>query len=455
MSQKTKTKATGSVFELTGTPPMGQVIPLALQHVVAMIVGCVTPAIIAGNAGNLSGGDKVLLIQSSLVMAGIATLIQLYPIGKKWFRISSGLPVILGASFSYLALLSTIAEQFSIATIMGAQLCGGIAAVIVGIFIKKLRKFFPPLVAGTVVFTIGLSLYPTAINYMAGGASNVDASKLITPALLYGSWQNWTVALIVLIVVVCLNHFGKGIFKLASILFGIIVGYIVALCFGMVDFTKIATAGWFQLPEPMHFGIEFQASPIVSMVILFIVNAVQAVGDFSATTMGGLDREPTDDELSGGIIGSGISSLISCVMGGLPCATYSQNVGIVATTKVVNRVIFATAAVLILVAGFIPKFSGLLTTIPQCVLGGATISVFASITMTGIKLITTEEMNYRNTSIVGLAVAIGMGVTLVPESLAMFPDWVSLVFGKSAVVLATIITIVLNIIIPRPKQLKK
>lgn len=451
MSENTKSKATGSVFELTGTPPMGQAIPLALQHVVAMIVGCVTPAIIAGNAGNLSPGDKVLLIQSSLVIAGIATLIQLFPVGGKRFRISSGLPVILGASFSYLALLQTIAAEFNIATIMGAELCGGIAAVIVGIFIKKLRRFFPPLVAGTVVFTIGLSLYPTAINYMAGGASNTDLTKLATPALLYGSWQNWLVALIVLAVVVCLNHFGKGIFKLASILFGIVIGYIVALCFGMVDFTKVASAGWFQLPKPMHFGMEFQASPIISMVILFVVNSIQAVGDFSATTMGGLDREPTDDELSGGIAGSGFASMISSFMGGLPCATYSQNVGIVATTKVVNRVIFTIAAGFILIAGLIPKFSGILTTIPQCVLGGATISVFASITMTGIKLITTEEMNYRNTSIVGLAVAVGMGVTLVPQSLAMFPDWVSLIFGKSAVVLATIITVVLNIVIPRPK----
>lgn len=454
MSQQMKTKAKGSVFELTGTPPMGQAVPLALQHVVAMIVGCVTPAIIAGNAGNLSGGDKVLLIQSSLVIAGIATLLQLYPIGGKRLRISSGLPVILGASFSYLSLLEAIAKEFNIATIMGAQLCGGVAAILVGLFIKKLRRFFPPLVAGTVVFTIGLSLYPTAINYMAGGASNTDVTKLATPALLYGSWQNWTVALIVLAVVVCLNHFGKGIFKLASILFGIFVGYVVALCFGMVDFSKVASAGWFQLPEPMHFGIDFEISPIISMVILFVVNAVQAVGDFSATTMGGLDREPTDNELSGGIIGSGVSSLISAFIGGLPCATYSQNVGIVATTKVVNRVVFTIAAGLILVAGLIPKFSGILTTIPQCVLGGATISVFASITMTGIKLITTEEMNYRNTSIVGLAVAIGMGVTLVPQSLSMFPNWVQLVFGKSAVVLATIITIALNIIIPKQKEVK-
>lgn len=445
MSKQTKSKTQGSVFELTGTPPMGQAVPLALQHVVAMIVGCVTPAIIAGNAGNLSPEDKVLLIQSSLLIAGIATIIQLYPIGKKWFRISSGLPVILGASFSYLALLQTIAEEFSIATIMGAQICGGIAVIIVGIFIKKLRRFFPPLVAGTVVFTIGLSLYPTAINYMAGGTGSET----------YGHWQNWLVAIITLVVVTVLNHFGKGIFKLASILFGIIVGYIVALCFDMVDFAKVASAGWFQVPEPLHFGIAFDPSPIVSMVILFIVNAVQAVGDFSATTMGGLDREPTDDELSGGIIGSGLSSLVSSVMGGLPCATYSQNVGIVATTKVVNRVVFSIAAILILVAGLIPKFSGILTTIPQCVLGGATISVFASITMTGIKLITTEEMNYRNTSIVGLAVAVGMGVTSAPESLAMFPDWVTLVFGKSAVVLATIIAITLNLIIPKPKKTSK
>ena len=429
-----------SVFELDGIPSFRQALPLALQHVVAMIVGCVTPAIIvAGVAidkGSITAADEVILVQSALLIAGIATLIQLFPIGK---RIGAGLPVIMGVSFAYLASLQAIAGEFGIAAIFGAQLVGGIVAVLVGIFIKWLRPLFPPLVTGTVVFTIGLSLYPTAINYMAGGKG--------APG--YGSLQNWIVAAVTLAVVTGLNHFAKGIFKLASILIGMISGYVLALCLGMVDFASVASASWFQISPPMHFGIEFEISSIISMSILFIVNSVQAIGDLSATTAGGMDRDPTERELSGGIVGNGVASILGSFLGGLPTATFSQNVGIVATTKVINRCVLGLSAVFILIAAFIPKFASLLTTIPQCVLGGATISVFASITMTGIKLISKQPLNYRNTSIVGLSVALGMGITLVPETLAMFPEWVTMIFGKSAVVVATIVAVALNCVIPK------
>ncbi|RHP32795.1 purine permease [Lachnotalea sp. AF33-28] len=429
-----------SVFELDGIPSFRQALPLALQHVVAMIVGCVTPAIIvAGVAidkGSITAADEVILVQSALLIAGIATLIQLFPIGR---RIGAGLPVIMGVSFAYLASLQAIAGEFGIAAIFGAQLVGGIVAVLVGIFIKWLRPLFPPLVTGTVVFTIGLSLYPTAINYMAGGKG--------APG--YGSLQNWIVAAVTLAVVTGLNHFAKGIFKLASILIGMISGYVLALCLGMVDFASVASASWFQISPPMHFGIEFEISSIISMSILFIVNSVQAIGDLSATTAGGMDRDPTERELSGGIVGNGVASILGSFLGGLPTATFSQNVGIVATTKVINRCVLGLSAVFILIAAFIPKFASLLTTIPQCVLGGATISVFASITMTGIKLISKQPLNYRNTSIVGLSVALGMGITLVPETLAMFPEWVTMIFGKSAVVVATIVAVALNCVIPK------
>ena len=246
-------------------------------------------------------------------------------------------------------------------------------------------------------------------------------------------------------IVTVLNHYGKGVWKLASILIGIIGGYIVALFFGMIDFSSVAQASFFQLPKPMHFGIKFEPSACVAIGILFAINAVQAIGDFSATTTGSMDRMPTDEELTGGIVGYGISNIICAFFGGLPTATYSQNVGIVSTTKVVSRVVMGMAAVILLAAGLIPKFS-------YCVLGGATISVFASITMTGIKLITTEPMDFRNTTVVGLAVAVGMGVTQANASLAQFPEWVTTIFGKSPVVLATIVAIVLNLTLPRTQK---
>lgn len=435
-------KKYASVFELNGVPKLTQAFPLALQHVVAMIVGCVTPAIVIAEMAGLNEGDKVIFVQAALFIAAVSTLIQLFPLGG---RIGSGLPVIMGVSFAYLPSMQAIVGNFDIATILGAQLIGGVVAIFVGIFVTKLRKLFPPLITGTVVFTIGLSLYPTAVKYMAGGQSSPN----------YGAWQNWLVAFLTLAVVVALNHFAKGILKLASILIGMLVGYIISGFFCMIDFSAVQGAGIFQIPRPMYFGMKFEASAVMTLVILFIINSVQAIGDLSATSGGGLDREPTDKELSGGIIGYGITNILGSFFGGLPTATFSQNVGIVATTKVVNRVVLGLAAGIILLAGFVPKFSALLTTIPQCVLGGATISVFASIAMTGIKLVVQQPLTYRNTSIVGLSVALGMGITQCSDALAQLPAWVTTVFGKSPVVVTTIAAILLNVILPKDKEAGK
>ena len=432
----------GSIFELEGAPRISEALPLALQHVVAMIVGCVTPAIIVSGAAGLENKEQVLLIQSALVVAALSTLLQLFPIGKKGgFAIGSGLPIIMGVSFAYVPSMQAIAQGHGIATILGAQIVGGAVAVLMGIFVKKIRVFFPPLITGTVVFTIGLSLYPTAINYMAGGTGSED----------YGSWQNWLIAFFTLAVVTGLNHFGKGIWKLASILIGIIAGYIVSIPFGMVNFAKVGEAGLFQIPKFMHFGVEFEISSCVAIGLLFAINSVQAIGDYSATTIGAMNRTPKDQELQNGIVAYGLSNMAGALFGGLPTATFSQNVGIVTTTKVINRCVLGLGAVILGVAGIVPKFSAILTTIPQCVLGGATVSVFASIAMTGMKLVASAEMDYRNSSIVGLAAALGVGVSQATAALATFPEWVTMIFGKSPVVLATIIAVVLNIILPKSR----
>ena len=437
---KQSSKEYASIFQMDGIPKFSQALPLALQHVVAMIVGCVTPAIIVSNVANLSTADRVILIQAALVVSALSTLLQLFPIGKKnGFRLGAALPVIMGISFAYVPSMQSIAADYGVPAILGAQIVGGVVAFIVGAFVMQIRKFFPPLITGTVVFTIGLSLYPTAINYMAGGTSSPT----------YGSWQNWTIAFITLVVVTVLNHFGKGIFKLASILIGIIVGYVVSLFFGMVDFASIGSAAAFQVPQPLHFGIMFEPSSCIAIAILFAINSIQAIGDFTATTSGSIDREPTDKELQGGIMGYGVTNILGALLGGLPTATYSQNVGIVTTTKVVNRCVLGLTAVILLAAGLIPKFSALLTTIPQCVLGGATVSVFASIAMTGMKLVMSEEMTYRNPSIVGLAAALGMGISQATAALSTFPSWVVTIFGRSPVVVATIVAVLLNIILPR------
>lgn len=440
-----------ALFQLNGIPPLGMSVSLALQHLVAMIVGCVTPAIIIANALGLPQSERVLLIQVSLVMSAVTTLIELFPIGGK---LGSGLPVMFGISFAYLpSMQAIVGGGGDIATIAGAMVVGGIVAAVVGVFVKKIRRFFPPIITGTVVFTIGLSLYPTAINYMAGGTGNtyevVVLRKGLTSALVHGSWQNWAVAAFTLIVVMVMSNKGKGICKLAAILLGMIAGYIVAAVFGMVDLSEVRDAAWFSLPRFMHFGIKFEFSACIALALLFAINAIQAIGDLTATTVGGLNREPTDQELQGGIVTYGLTNVLSAFFGSLPTATYSQNVGIVTTNKVVNRVVFALAGGFLLLAGLIPKFSAILTTIPQCVLGGATITVFSTIAMTGMKLIASETISPRNTTIVGLSAALGVGISQSSSALSQFPESITIIFGKTPVVIATIMAVLLNLILPQ------
>lgn len=449
---ETQTSRGDLLFQFYGVPPLGSSVSLALQHLVAMIVGCVTPAIIISEAVALGQADRVLLIQASLVMSAVSTFLQLFPIGK---RFGSGLPVILGVSFAYVPSMQAIASSGGgISAIAGAMVVGGIVAVIVGVFVKQIRTLFPPVITGTVVFTIGLSLYPTAINYMAGGTGNTAAAvaaKGLPEALVYGSWQNWLVAVLTLAVVMLLNNYGKGICKLASILLGMLFGYVVAMCFGMVSFADVGDAAWFSLPRFLHFGITFDASSCIAVGLLFAINSIQAIGDFTATTVGGLDRDPTDQELQGGIIAYGASNILAALFGGLPTATYSQNVGIVTTNKVVNRTVFALAGGFLLLAGVSPKFAAVLTTIPQCVLGGATITVFSTIAMTGMKLIASQDLTARNTTIVGLSAALGVGISQASGALSQFPEAVTMIFGKSPVVIATLMAVLLNLLLPKEK----
>lgn len=434
-----------SLFEMHSNPSIAKCIPMSLQHLLAMIVGNILPSIVLANqlaskGITLEGGGdpRVTLIQAGMFIAAIATFLQAYPLWK----IGARLPLIMGVSFAYIPTIMAISGAYGPGAVFGAQIIGGVIACIVGIFIKKIRRFFPPLVAGTVVFTIGLSLYRVAVNYMAGGFQPTDPR--------YGGLAYWGVALLTLVVVLVCNMFGKGYLKLAAILVGIIVGYIASLFLGLVDFSGMSAAAWVALPQIMPFKLEFVPDAIITMSVMYVVNSVQAVGDLSGTTVGGMGREATDDELSGGIILNGVVSILGSFIGALPTATYSQNVGIVAMTKVVSLKVFKITAFFILLGGLVPKFSALMTTIPQAVIGGATISVFAQITMTGMKLIVSDEMSVRNTTIVGLGIALGMGITQIPpEGLQYLPGWFSMVFASSPVVLATVVVFFLNLVLPQ------
>lgn len=420
-------------------PKISALLPLSLQHVLAAVVGVITPSIIVAGVCGLSESEKMMMIQAALIMTAIATLLQLFPVFK---RIGAGLPVIMGTSFAYVPTLEAIGGSFNIGTILGAEIIGGIVAIVFGIFVKQIRVLFPDVVTGTVIFTIGLSLYPTAVRYMAGGSGNPE----------FGGARNWAVALITFAVVLILNHFAKGVLKLGSLFFGMIVGYLIALAMGMVNFSSVsATTSVISVPQFMHFKIEFVPAACASLAIVYIINSVQTIGDLTSTTMGGMDRVPTDRELQGGILTQGLMSIVGAFFGGLPTATYSQNVGIVTVNKVINRIVFLVAALILLAAGLIPGLSALLTTIPQCVIGGATLSVFAQIAMTGVRMFTKEGMSPRTVTVVGMSVALGVGISQVSGSLAGpgLPAWVNTVFGSSPVVVSAIMAIILNLVLPK------
>lgn len=431
MSEKDGQQA---LFNYDAKLSVKEALPMGLQHVVAAVVGIVTPGIMIAKICNLSSSDTTIMIQTSLIFSAIATLIQLFPI---FGRVGSRVPVMMGASFAYVPILLAIGGDFGIGAIFGSQLVGSLMVIFIGLIIKKIRILFPPLVTGTVILSIGFSLFPVAIKYMAGGAGSAD----------FGAVKNWGVALLTFGIVFYFNYFSKGFLKLSSILNGMVIGYIVSLALGMVNFGPVKEASFFQMITPLYFGLDFQIVPILTLVVMFVVDAVQSIGQLTATTVGAMDREPTDKELSGGIMGSGFSNLLGSFFGSVPVAIFGQNVGLVTVTKVINKYVMVFASVILLVAGFVPKLASILTTIPYAVIGGATISVFASISMTGIRMVSSQELTPRNTAVVGLSLAFGIGIALSTGSLSGFPDWVTTIFGNSEVILTTIVSVVLNIIL--------
>lgn len=427
----------GELFKLDGKPSLGEAFPQAMQHVLAMLVGNITPPMLIAGTCGLSAADQTMLMQSAMIIGGLTTLIQLFPV----FGFGMGLPTVMGVAFAYMPILTTIGMQYGISAIFGAQLVAAFASIFIGMFIGKIRKFFPPIVCGTVVLAIGLSLYSTAINYFGGGSAAKAAGT-------FGSPEFWILALVTLAVTLACSLFGKGYIKVSGMIIGVGVGYVVALIMGgVIDFAPVADAAVVSAPIPLHFGLEFHPDAIIMMILMYIVQAVQTIGDVSSTTMGGFGRDAKDTELGGAIKGQGICGMIGALIGGLPTDPFSQNVGLICTTKVVAKRVFVIVSGITLLAGFCPKLMSLIATVPQPVLGGATITVFAAITLSGIQLISEQPLNYRNRMIVGISLALGVGIAGASEILQFMPQLAQNIFGSSLVV-AFIVCFVLNLIVP-------
>ena len=457
-------KLSKGAYSFEGEMPLGQAIPLGLQHVLAMFVGNLTPLLIIGGACGIMGGTdfvnlQISLLQNAMIIAGIVTLIQLYGIGPCGGKV----PIIMGTSSGFIGVFSSVVATMGsgvmvYGAIMGASIIGGIFEGVLGFFLKPLRRFFPSVVTGTVVLSIGLSLIAVGINSFGGGFKTKD----------FGSMENLGLGLFVLIVILCFKHGTKGFFSSSSILFGIIAGYIAAFIMGMVlpttgvtakgvtftkswvlNWDKVANAGWFAVPEFMPVDIIFDMRAIIPVCIMFIVTAVETVGDISGVMEGGLEREATDKELAGGVICDGLGSSFAALFGVLPNTSFSQNVGLVAMTKVVNRFALATGAVFLILCGLIPKLGALVSIMPQSVLGGAAVMMFSSIVVSGIQLITKEKLTPRNLTIVAVALGVGYGMGANPGILAHAPAAVKLIFGGSGIVPAALVAIILNIVLPQ------
>ena len=451
-------------YSFEGEMPLGQAIPLGLQHVLAMFVGNLTPLLIIGGACGIMGGTEfvnlqISLLQNAMIIAGIVTLIQLYGIGPCGGKV----PIIMGTSSGFIGVFSSVVATMgsgmvAYGAIMGASIIGGIFEGVLGFFLKPLRRFFPSVVTGTVVLSIGLSLIAVGINSFGGGFKTKD----------FGSMENLGLGLFVLIIILCFKHGTKGFFSSSSILFGIIAGYIAAFIMGMVlpttgvtaqgatftkswvlNWDKVANAGWFAVPEFMPVDIIFDMRAIIPVCIMFVVTAVETVGDISGVMEGGLEREATDKELAGGVICDGLGSSFAAIFGVLPNTSFSQNVGLVAMTKVVNRFALATGAVFLILCGLIPKLGALVSIMPQSVLGGAAVMMFSSIVVSGIQLITKEKLTPRNLTIVAVALGVGYGMGANPGILAHAPAAVKLIFGGSGIVPAALVAIILNIVLPQ------
>ena len=452
-------------FQFEGKMPLLQAIPLGLQHVLAMFVGNLTPLLIitgvCGIASEEFAALQISLLQNAMLIAGLVTLLQLFAVGP----IGGKVPIIMGTSSGFIGVLKSVAATMgggvaAYGAIMGASIIGGLFETVLGFFLKPLRKFFPAIVTGTVVLSIGLSLISVGVNSFGGGNTAKD----------FGSVENLLLGLFVLVVILVLKHGTKGFLSSSSILIGIIAGYIVAGIMGLVlpttgvtadgveytkawvlNWSKVASADWFAIPKLLPVKPVFDVRAILPVGIMFIVTAVETVGDISGVIVGGMNREATDKELSGGVMCDGVGSSIAAVFGVLPNTSFSQNVGLVSMTKIVNRFALATGAIFLVFCGLIPKLGALVSMMPQAVLGGAAVMMFSSIVVSGIQLITRDPLTSRNLTIVAVSLGLGYGMGANTAILAQTPQAVQLIFGGSGIVPAAIVAIILNIVLPKDK----
>ncbi|MBO5459804.1 MAG: purine permease [Lachnospira sp.] len=430
-----------NIYTLDGRVPVAKAVPFGLQHILAMFVANIAPIIIVAGACGLSESDKAMLIQSAMIIAGIGTMIQLYPVWK----IGSGLPIVMGISFTFVSILCFVGPTYGYGAVVGAVLVGGIIEGLLGLFAKYWRKLISPIVAASVVTAIGFSLLSVGAASFGGGNGSED----------FGSIPNLILGTVTLICCIGFNIFAKSYWKQLSVLFGLVVGYILAIAMGMVDFSSIQGTAVIAFPKIFPFKPVFEPGAIVSVTLIFLVSATETIGDTSALAMSGLGREVNEKEISGSIACDGFISTLSSVFGCMPITSFSQNVGLVAMTKVVNRFTILMGAVIMVLAGVFPIFGAVLATLPDPVLGGCTVMMFGTIVVSGLQMISDCGYSQRNMTIAALSLSIGIGFTQMPDLFRYFPQLVQNVFAENCVAIVFVVAVILNLILPKNMEAVK
>ncbi len=431
-------KSIDNIYKLDGKVPVGKAIPFGLQHILAMFVANIAPILIVAGACGLSAAQTTNLVQCAMMIAGIGSLIQLFPLWK----IGSGLPIVMGISFTFVSIFCVIGPEYGYGSVVGAILVGGLVEGTLGLFAKYWRKIVSPIVAASVVTSIGFSLLSVGATSFGGGSGSPD----------FGSWKNLLLGFITLLACLLFQIFAKSYFKQLSVLFGLVVGYIVAACMGIVDFSALKECGVIAIPRFMPFTPEFHVGPIVTVILIFLVSATETIGDTSALAASALNRDVTDKEITGSIACDGYISSLSALFGCLPITSFSQNVGLIAMTKVINRFTIATGAGIMILAGLFPILGALLNTLPEAVLGGCTIIMFGNIVISGLQMISNCGFSQRNITIAALSLSVGIGFTQVPEIFSIFPDVVQNVFADNCVATVFLIAIIANLVLPKEKE---
>lgn len=421
------------VYDVDDRPPLGKAAPLALQHLLAMFLGNITPPLLIARGLGFDAAETAFVLQMALLVAGLATIVQAYPIGPVGGRI----PIVMGTSIAFVGSIIGIGKEYGLATVFGACMVAAVVEVILGFGIVRVRRFFPPLVNGVVVMLIGLTLIPVGMDYAAGGVGAAD----------YGALRHLGLAALVLVVTLLLNLFAKGFVAYASVLIGLVVGYVLTALTSGIDFASVGEAGWFSLPVPLAHGVEFKLVPIVILAIVYVISTMESLGDI-AGVIAAVGRDPTDEELKGGLVADGVMSAVAAFFSTFPNTTYSQNVGLVNFTGVVSRHVTAISGVFLIVLGLIPKVGALVATIPAPVIGGAGLIMFAMIFSSGFAIVHRGvEMSHRNMVILAVAVGVGLGCEFRSDALQYLPELLQN-FLKYGLISGGLTALVLNWIVP-------